>query len=131
MPEGTGSTAVSGNRGAGGGTGGQVAGAAKEQAADVAGTVKEQAANVTGSAKEQAGNVLGEARTQAVDLLGDLRSQLAEQSEVVRDRLAQFLSGAGEELGGMAGSGGGSGYATQLVRQVGDRASGLGSSMQG
>ena len=106
---------------------GEVAGTAKEQAANVAGTAKEQAANVAGSAKEQAGNVLGEAKNQAADLFGDLRRQLSEQSDGVRDRLAEFLTGAGSELSDMAGAGGGSGYATQVVRQVGDRASSWGS----
>jgi hypothetical protein len=107
----------------------QTAGAAKEKASDVAGTAKEQAAAVAGSAKEQAGDVLAEAKGQAVDLLGDLRRQLAEQSEGVRDRLAEFLTGAGSELGEMAGAGG-SGYATQVVRQVGDRASSWGSHLR-
>jgi uncharacterized protein YjbJ (UPF0337 family) len=106
---------------------GEVAGTAKEQAANVAGTAKEQAANVAGTAKEQAGNVLGEAKNQAADLFGDLRRQLSEQSDGVRDRLAEFLTGAGSELSDMAGAGGGSGYATQVVRQVGDRASSWGS----
>jgi len=100
---------------------------AQQRAADVAGTAKEQAANVAGTAKEQAGNVLGEAKDQAADLFGDLRRQLSEQSDGVRDRLAEFLTGAGSELSDMAGAGGGSGYATQLVRQVGDRASSWGS----
>ena len=106
---------------------GEVAGTAKEQAANVAGTAKEQAANVAGTAREQAGNVLGEAKNQAADLFGDLRRQLSEQSDGVRDRLAEFLTGAGSELSDMAGAGGGSGYATQVVRQVGDRASSWGS----
>ena len=149
MPEGTGSGSTATGRGstasagtptatgtgsAGGtsGTGraGQAAGAAKEQAADVAGTAKNQAASVAGSAKEQAGDVLAEAKSQAVDLFADLRRQLSEQSDGVRDRLAEFLTGAGDELGDMAGAGGGSGYATQIVRQVGDRASNWGAHLR-
>jgi hypothetical protein len=104
-----------------------VAGTAKEQASAVAGTAKEQAAAVAGTAKDQAGNVLAEAKDQAVDLFADLRRQLSEQSDAVRDRLAEFLTGAGSELSDMAGAGGGSGYATQVVRQIGDRASSWGS----
>lgn len=106
---------------------GAVAGTAKEQASAVAGTAKEQAGNVAGSAKEQAGNVLAEAKDQAGDLLSDLRRQLSEQSDTLRDRIAEFLTEAGSELEHMAGAGGRSGYATQLVRQVGDRASSWGS----
>ncbi|PRY10552.1 hypothetical protein [Kineococcus rhizosphaerae] len=105
----------------------ETADAAKHQAGAVAGTAKEQASAVAGSAKEQAGNVLAEAKDQAGDLLGDLRRQLAEQSDTLRDRIAEFLTEAGSELEHMAGAGGRSGYATQLVRQVGDRASSWGS----
>ncbi|ABS02298.1 F0F1-type ATP synthase membrane subunit b/b' [Kineococcus radiotolerans] len=104
-----------------------VAGTAKEQASAVAGTAKEQASAVAGTAVDQAGNVLAEAKDQAVDLFADLRRQLSEQSDAVRDRIAEFLTGAGSELADMAGAGGGSGYATQVVRQVGDRASSWGS----
>lgn len=107
----------------------QVAGEARDQAQAVAGTAKEQAAAVAGTAQEQAQNVLAEARDQAGDLFEDLRRQLAEQSDTVRDRLSQFLSGVGTELGDMAGAGGGSGYATQVVRQVGDRATAWGSQL--
>ncbi|WP_432511416.1 ATP synthase subunit B family protein [Kineococcus sp. SYSU DK001] len=103
-----------------------VAGTAKEQASAVAGTAKEQASAVAGTAKEQAGNVLGEAKAQAGDLLEDLRRQLAEQSDGIRDRLAEFFTTAGSELSDMASAGGGSGYATNVVRQVGDRASSWG-----
>ena len=104
-----------------------VAGTAKDQASAVAGTAKDQASAVADTAKDQAGNVIAEAKDQAADLFADLRRQLSEQSEAVRDRLAEFLTGAGSELSDMAGAGGGSGYATQVVRQVGDRASSWGS----
>ncbi len=99
---------------------------AQQQVSDVAGTAKEQASAVAGTAKEQAGNVLGEAKAQAGDLFEDLRRQLAEQSDGIRDRLAEFFTTAGSELSDMAGAGGGSGYATSVVRQAGDRASGWG-----
>ncbi|MFB9378048.1 hypothetical protein ACFFKU_09685 [Kineococcus gynurae] len=100
-----------------------VTGTGKEQAAQVAGTAKEQAGAVAGSAKSEAQDVLAEARGQAGDLLEDLRTQLSEQSEVVRDRVAGFLGEFGSELRGMADSGGGQGYATRLVQQVGGHAS--------
>ncbi|GAA0309616.1 apolipoprotein A1/A4/E family protein [Kineococcus aurantiacus] len=103
-----------------------VAGTAKEQASAVAGTAKEQASEVAGTAQQGLSEVVGEARDQVGDLLEGLRQQLSEQSDSVRDRLAEFLREAGSELAGMAEAGGRSGYATQVVRQVGDRASAWG-----
>lgn len=129
-PPATGSAGSTGGGQSAGDKGRQVSGAAKEQAQEVAGTAKDQASAVAGSAQAQAQNVLAEAKDQAGDLFEDLRRQLAEQSDTVRDRLSEFLSGVGSELGDMASAGGGSGYATQVVRQVGDRASTWGSTMR-
>ncbi|WP_369053012.1 hypothetical protein [Kineococcus terrestris] len=107
-----------------------VAGTAREQAAGVAGSAKEQAADVAGTAKEQAANVVAEARDQAVGLLDQLRQQVDEQSSTQRDRLAAFLRQAGQELRQMGGASEGSGAATQLVRQAGDRASAWSSALE-
>ncbi|WP_432546878.1 hypothetical protein [Kineococcus sp. SYSU DK004] len=107
-----------------------VAGTAKEQAAGVAGSAKEQAADVAGTAKEQAATVVAEAKDQAVGLLDQLRQQVDEQTGTQRDRLAAFLRQAGQELRQMGDASEGSGAATQLVRQAGDRASAWGSTLE-
>ncbi|NAZ77126.1 hypothetical protein GTQ99_17105 [Kineococcus sp. T13] len=109
---------------------GAVAGHAKEQASAVAGHAQEQAGAVVGSVKEQAGEVVAEARTQAMDLLGELRRQVDEQSETQRGRLAAFLRSTGDELAQMGRSSEGSGVATNLVRQAGQRATSWGSSLE-
>ncbi|NAZ82246.1 hypothetical protein GTR02_10495 [Kineococcus sp. R8] len=101
----------------------ETAGTAKQQANEVAGTAKEQAGAVAQSAQEQAGAVIGEAKHQALGVLDEVRRQVDEQSSTQRDRLAAFLREAGQELSGMAGGSQGSGMATNLVRQAGDRAS--------
>ncbi|WP_432504107.1 hypothetical protein [Kineococcus arenarius] len=108
---------------------GAVAGTAKEQAGAVAGTAKEEAGHVVHSAQEQLGGVLQEAQSQAVDLLGELRRQVDEQSTGQRDKLAAFLKQAGTELSQMSSASEGSGMATQLVRQAGDRAGALGDAL--
>lgn len=108
----------------------QVTGDVEEQAQQVAETAKDEAAAVGGSAQEQAQNVLAEAKDQAGDLFEDLRRQVSEQSDVVRDRLSEFLTGVGSELDDMATAGGGAGYATQVVRQVGDRTASWGSQLR-
>lgn len=101
----------------------ETAGTAKQQASEVAGTAKEQAGAVAQSAQEQAGAVIGEAKHQALGVLDELRRQVDEQSSTQRDRLSAFLRQAGQELSEMAGGSQGSGMATSLVRQAGDRAS--------
>ncbi|WP_432499167.1 hypothetical protein [Kineococcus gypseus] len=101
---------------------GQVAGTAKEQAGQLAGTARQEAEHVVQSAREQLGEVLTDVESQAGDLIGQLRQQVHEQSTTQRDRLAALLSQAGEELSQMSRSSQGSGPATQLVRQAGERA---------
>ncbi|NAZ85916.1 hypothetical protein [Kineococcus indalonis] len=100
---------------------GQVAGTAKQQAAEVAGTAKQEAGHVVASAREQLSDVLGQAEAQAGDLLGELRKQVDEQTSTGRDKIAALLTQAGEELAQMGRASEGSGPATQLVRQAGDR----------
>ncbi len=104
---------------------GQVAGTAKEQAASVAGTAQEQATQVAGTAKDQALEVASEAKAQARDLAGELRGQVQQQAATQRDRLAQLLREFGDELEQMANNGGGSGVATEVVRQVSQRLRGV------
>jgi hypothetical protein len=107
----------------------ETAGTAKQQASEVAGTAKEQAGAVAHSAQEQAGAVLGEAKHQALGVLDQVRQQVGEQSSTQRDRIAEFLRQAGQELSQMAGSSQASGTATNLVRQAGDRASAWGDTL--
>jgi len=93
----------------------------KERAASVGGTVQDQTGQVAGTAKEQAVEVAQEAKAQARDLLGELRGQVRQQTGTQRDRLVEILREFGDELENMAESGGGSGTATEVVRQVSQR----------
>lgn len=93
----------------------------KERAASVGGTVQDQTGQVAGTAKEQAVEVAQEAKAQARDLLGELKSQVSQQTGTQRDRLVEILREFGDELENMAESGGRSGAATEVVRQVAQR----------
>jgi uncharacterized protein YjbJ (UPF0337 family) len=110
---------------------GHVAGTAKEQATQVAGTAKDQATQVAGTAKDQALEVASEAKAQARDLAGELKGQVQQQAGQQRDRLSQLLQEFGDELEQMAQNGGGSGVATEVVRQVAQRVRGVQGYVQG
>jgi len=108
-----------------------VGGTAQEQAGQVAGTAKEQAGQVAGTAKDQALEVAGEAKAQARDLVGELKGQVQQQAGTQKDRLTQLLREFGDELEQMADNGGGSGTATEVVRQVAQRLRGVQSYVEG
>lgn len=104
---------------------------AKEQAKQAAGTAAEESKHVAGVAGEEAKNVAEEAKYQARNLMGDLQTQVSEQSKTQMDRLRNLLQEFSDELESMASSGGRAGLATDVVRQVSDKARSLGDKMEG
>jgi len=98
---------------------------AQAKAGEVAGTAQERAADVAGTAKDQALEVAQEAQRQARDLFSEFRGQIQQQTEAQRDRLVEMLREFEDELQNMAQAGGRSGTATEVVRQVADRLSGI------
>lgn len=99
----------------------EAADTAQERAGGVAQAAREQAGGVAQSAREQAGGVVAHTQAEARDLLQELRTSLREQTQAQRDRLAQVLGGYEQELQQMVDQGGGSGTATEAVRQVAQR----------
>jgi hypothetical protein len=103
----------------------EAASTAADEGKHVAGVAKEEAQNVAGEAVAQARNLVEEAKTQVVD-------QLGEQSRTQRDRLVGTLQTLSDQLEQMASSESTpSGLATDLVREVADRARGLSSTLDG
>jgi len=98
---------------------------AQAKAGEVAGTAQERAADVAGTAKDQALEVAQEAQRQARDLFAEFRGQLQQQTQAQRDRLVEMLREFEDELQNMAHAGGGTGTATEVVRQVADRLGGI------
>jgi hypothetical protein len=97
-------------------------GTAKQEAANLKDTAAEQAGNVASTAKDEAKNVAHEAKSQAKDLFVQTTSELREQAGVQQQRVAAGLRSLGDELGSMAGGSEQQGLATDLLRQVSDRA---------
>lgn len=101
---------------------GATAGTVKQQTTEVAQTAAQAASDVGSTAKEQAANVVGEAVDQARNLGGELRGQVSEQAETQSKRLADAVRSIGQELQSLANGEAQSGPATDMVRQVADRA---------
>ncbi|MCS5718728.1 hypothetical protein N1027_11350 [Herbiconiux sp. CPCC 205763] len=120
-----------------GSTGGSTGGAhekmdtAKEQAADVKDTVKTEAGNVAGTAKDEAANVASEAKTQAKDLLRQTQQELKEQAATQQERVASGLHSVSAELNDMASTSENPGVASDVVRQVAQRADGAAAWLEG
>ena len=104
---------------------------AKDAAKDVAGSAKEQGRHTAGVAGEEAKNVASEVTDQARDLLAELRTQVAEQTGTQKQRLVEALTSFTDELQQMAAAGGGTGTATELVRQVASRTQALRDQLDG
>ncbi len=115
---GTGSTVPTG---AGSSTAPSTAQTAKDEAAGVASQAADSGKHVAGVAKDQAADVVGQAKDQAKDLLGQTRAQLGEQTTAGQARAASGLGSLAAELRDLAEGKGGSGIATDLARQAGDR----------
>jgi hypothetical protein len=109
----------------------EVGGTAQEKAGEVASTATSRATDVASTAKDQALDVAQEAQRQARDLFGEFRGQIQQQTQQQRDRLVELLREFEDELQNMAQAGGGSGTATEVVRQVADRLSGVRSYLEG
>lgn len=101
--------------------------AAKHEAADLKETATEQAANVAGTAKDEAAGVAREAKSQAKDLYAQTQAELKDQAGRQQQRVASGLRSLGDELGSMASSSESQGLASDLVRQVSERAGGAAS----
>ncbi len=97
--------------------------AAKEQAAAVGNTAAEAGQQVADVVKSEATNVADEAKTQARNLLGQTREELSSQAGTQQQRVAGGLKSLHSELQSMANNSETDGLATQVVRQVADRAS--------
>ncbi len=109
----------------------EVGGTAQEKAGEVASTATSRATDVASTAKDQALDVAQEAQRQARDLFGEFRGQIQQQTEQQRDRLVELIRDFEDELQNMVQAGGGSGTASELVRQVADRLSGVRSYLEG
>ncbi|MCS5732445.1 hypothetical protein [Herbiconiux daphne] len=104
---------------------------AKQEAANLKDTATEQASNVAGTAKDEAKNVAHEAKSQAKDLYAQTTSELKEQAGVQQQRVASGLRSIGDEFGSMASNSDQQGLASDLVRQVSDRAGSAASWLDG
>jgi hypothetical protein len=96
-------------------------GSAQERVGQVSGTARDEAVHVAQTVKDQAGQVAQSTAGQARDLLDELRQQLRKQTDTQRQRIAEILGEFGDELQQMADNGGGSGTATEVVRQAAQR----------
>lgn len=99
----------------------EVAGTMQERAGDVAQTAREQAGDVAQTARDQAGDVVAHTQAEVRDLIQELRTSLRQQTQAQRDRMAEVLGGFERELQQMVDQGGGTGPATEAVRQVTQR----------
>ena len=109
----------------------EVGGTVQEKTSEVAGTAASRATDVASTAKDQALDVAQEAQRQARDLFGEFRGQLQQQTQQQRDRLVELLREFEDELQNMVEAGGRSGTASEVVRQVADRLSGVRSYLEG
>lgn len=105
--------------------------AAKSQAGDLKDTAKSEAGNVAGTAKEEAAHVTREAKNQAKDLLRQTQEQLKEQAATQQQRVASGLHSVSTELSDMASTSPNQGVASDVVRQVAERAGGVAAWLDG
>lgn len=96
---------------------------AQEKAQQVAGTAADEGRHVAGTAREEAQNVASEARAQARNLMSEATTQLEDQSRTQKDRLTGTVRTFGDDLDQMAGQQ--EGLASEVARQVAERARGL------
>jgi hypothetical protein len=101
----------------------EAASTAADQGRHVAGTAKDEAAAVAGTAAAQARTVVDDARQQVT-------TQLTDQATTQRDNLSQTLRTFGDDLQQMVEQGPAQGLASDLAREVSDRARALGSHLE-
>lgn len=115
-----------------GSSGGTAMGGAAESGQQAAQTAKEEGKHVADVAMGEAQQVAAEARAQARNLVDEARAQVDEQARTQRDRLVTTLQTFGDDLERMArGEGAGDGMASDVVKQVVQRARDLSSQMDG
>jgi hypothetical protein len=102
----------------------EAASTAADEGRHVAGVAKEEAQNVAATAADQARNLVSETMDQVT-------GQLGEQANGQRDRVVGTLQSLGDDLERMASQSGASGLASDLAREVADRARALGSHLDG
>ena len=98
---------------------------AKHEAADLKDTAVEQTKNVAGAVKDEASAVLGEAKFQAKDLFTQTQHELKDQANTQQQRIAAGLRSVSSELGSMSANSSNPGVASDLVRQLSGRLSGV------
>jgi len=92
----------------------------KDRAGEAASHVGDAGRDVAQDAKERARDVAHEATDRARGLVDQTRTELSEQARTQQDRLAGGLRALGDELRQMADGTEDPGYATDVVRRVGD-----------
>jgi hypothetical protein len=102
---------------------------AKDQAKQAAGTAADEGKHVAGVAQGEAQKVASEAKSQVHGLLDQATSQVEDQSRTQRDRLVETLRSFGDDLEKMAVQS--DGPASQVVREVAERARSVSSRMDG
>ncbi len=95
---------------------------ARDETAAVGRTGADAAGQVAGTAAEQARNVAQEATAQARDLVGEARNQVHEQARNGQRKAGEGVRALGRELREMAEGGQRSGPASEVARQIADRA---------
>jgi len=100
-----------------------------------ASSLKEKASSAASDAKDEAVQGIGQLRGEAMDqthrIVEQARTQVGERADEGAHHLGQALASAGQELRAMAdGSGPTDGPMSDLVRQVGQRASSIGDRIQ-
>jgi hypothetical protein len=100
----------------------------KQQAQQTAGTAADEGKHVAGTAGHEARQVASEAKSQARSLLDEATTQVDEQSRAQKDRLAETVRTFSDDLDQMSVQG--SGMASEMARQVAERARSLSSQLE-
>lgn len=101
--------------------------AVKDQASTLRDKAGDAGGHLLGEAKGEAAAVTQEARRQLGDLWSQARTEVSDQASTQQSRLAGGLTAVGGQLSQMASAPSEQNLATDLVREVGQRADALGS----
>jgi len=104
-------------------------GGVKDQAQQAAGTASDQGRHLAGVAQGEARSVAGEASAHVQGLVQQAGQELDQQGRQQKDRLASTVRTFGDDLDGMA-SQADSGLASQVAREVADRARSVSSHLE-
>ena len=102
-----------------------------DRAQEAVSTAADEGKHVASVASDEVQNVAAEAKEQARNVLSDALTQIEEQSQVQRDRLVESLRSLSSDLEQMATRSGAAGLATDLARQVSERARELSTRLDG